>query len=79
METKNSIRKIKMKIRNFLRKRGFERMERNHYANDKCSVNLDDKYISIADNLGDNVIIPVDIYSVVGALIYWEYIEKFDL
>lgn len=69
------MKRSKMNIRNFLIKRGFERMERNHYANDKCSVNLDEKHISIADNRGDNVIIPVDIYSIVGVLIYWGYVD----
>lgn len=72
---KNMI-KTKATIRNFLKKNGFERMEKHHYANDKCSVDMKGDFISIADNQGDNVIIPVDIYAMIRVLVWWHYVKE---
>ena len=66
----------KKEIINLLKKNGFERMDENNYANDKCGVDLSNEYISIANNYGDNDIIPFDIFAVIGVLIYRKYIER---
>lgn len=63
----------------FLIKNGFDRMETNSYANDKCNVVINNNggYYAVANNLGDVMYSnDLTIYWLIGVLTYYDYIDK---
>lgn len=54
---------------------GFERIEKNHYANKNCEVNLEEDYeVSIADNYGRSEHTSINTSFVLGRLKKRKYI-----
>jgi len=66
-----------MKTISFLKKNGFERIERNSYANKLCNVVISEKGFEVADNDGycaySNTL---DLYWLIGYLTYNKFLEK---
>ena len=64
-------------IIDFLKANGFEKMEKNSYANDLCNVLFEDDYTAIANQRGDAVYNKgFDIYWIIGILTYFGYMNK---
>jgi len=62
----------------FLKRNGFERMEKNSYANDKCNVTFEEYgYYGVSDNEGNTMYSTnLEIYWLIGVLTYYDYIPK---
>jgi len=66
------------RIIRFLKRNGFNRMETNSYANGVCNVVEEgNAYYAVSNNAGDTIYSKdLNIYWLIGVLIYCGYIDK---
>jgi hypothetical protein len=65
------------KVIAFLKLNGFDRMETNSYANDRCNVVYEDGYFAVADRDGNTTYSKdQNIYWLIGFLTYYGFMNK---
>ncbi len=65
------------KVIEFLKRNGFEKMDKNSYANDRCNVVFEENGYSVANSNGDAIYSnDFNIYWLIGVLTYYGFIEK---
>lgn len=61
----------------FLKRNGFERMEKKSYANKVCNVLIMEDYYAVANNEGYTIYsTDLSIYWLIGVLTYYGYIHQ---
>ena len=71
-----SLKEIKY-IVDFLKLNGFERIEKNSYANDLCNVVVEDGHYAVANNVGSvQYSNDLNIYWLIGVLTYYVFISR---